>query len=629
MDEKTVNLLKEKADADSLAKLQALENDKLNAFVADAVELCQPDKVMVFDDSDEDIAKVRQMAIDNQEEKPLAMEGHTVHFDGYVNGEISDQGRDPKVTKYLLPKGVSLGERLNSMDRDEGLAEIRELFNGAMKGRTMLVRFFCLGPVNSPFSIQCAQITDSAYVGHSEDMLYRVGYEEFKRMSDKDDFFRFLHATGPVDERNTSSDHENKRVYMDITEDMVMSVNTQYAGNTVGLKKLALRLAIRKADKEGWLAEHMFVMGVHGPNDRVTYFTGAFPSGCGKTSTAMLPGETIVGDDLAYFRIIDGQPRVVNIESGIFGIIRDVNEEGDPVIWDVLHKPGEVIFGNVLVKDGKPYWMGMGQELPEEGENYAGSWKKGQTDNLGAELKPSHPNARYTVRLTDLANLDPKWDDPEGVTVGGIMYGGRDSDTSVPVTESFSWEHGIVTMGASLESESTAATVGKAGVRKFDLMSIMQFVAIPLGKYIQNNLDFGSKLADKAPKIFGTNYFIKDKEGQFLTGMLDKAVWAKWMELRAHGDVDAIEGPTGRLPLYEDLKKLFQDVRSKDYTQEQYVEQFTIRIPELLAKIERITNIYNDIDDTPQVVFDELDAQKKRLTDLQAAKGDYVSPLDL
>ncbi|MFP4105180.1 MAG: phosphoenolpyruvate carboxykinase (GTP) [Phycisphaerae bacterium] len=627
MQDTYANILRNKMDDSSFSKLEALDNDKLHAFIADAVELCSPDEVFVCSDADEDIAHIRQLSIDNKEERSLATEGHTVHFDQFINAKISDQGRDPRVTKYLLPEDVDLGERLNSMDREEGLTEIRGLFKDSMKGRTMLVAFLSLGPTDSPFSIQCAQITDSAYVVHSEHMLYRTGYEQFKKLGQEGEFFRFLHATGEVDDRMCSKNMDKKRVYIDITEDMVMSVNTQYAGNTVGLKKLALRLALRKADREGWLAEHMFIMGVHGPNDRVTYFTGAFPSACGKTSTAMIPGETIIGDDLAYLRVIDGKIRTVNTEAGIFGIIRDVNSEDDPVIWDVINKPGEVIFGNVLVKDGKPYWEGMGQELPEEGENYSGRWKKGQCDDLGNELPPSHRNARYTVRMSDLENRDPHWDDPQGVEVGGIMYGGRDSDTSVPVQESFGWQHGIATMGAALESETTAATVGQEGVRKFDLMSIMQFVAIPLGKYLQNNLDFGKK-SEKTPKIFGTNYFLK-KDGKFLNGMRDKAVWVKWMDRRANGEVDAIEAPTGMLPEYEDLKALFKEVLNKDYSQDDYVEQFTIRIPELLAKIERITNIYNDIEDTPKEIFEQLSAQKDRLEALQKEKGDYVSPLDL
>ncbi|NBB95542.1 MAG: phosphoenolpyruvate carboxykinase (GTP) [Planctomycetes bacterium] len=625
MDEKTLQTIKEKTDETSLAKLQAIDNDEVNAFIAHAIELCAPQEVVICDDSPEDVAWIRQQAIDNKEELPLKTEGHTVHFDGYF-----DQARKKDVTKYLVPKGVDLDPKLNQVEREEGMAEMEALQRGAYKGRTMHVRFFCLGPVNSDYAIPCLQITDSAYVAHSEDMLYRVGYEEFKRQSaEKDDFefFKFRHCTGEVDDRNTSKHPDLNRVYMDYTRNTVMSVNTQYAGNTVGLKKLSLRLAICKADREGWLAEHMFIMRVNGPDDRKTYLAGAYPSACGKTSTAMIPGENIVGDDLAYFRVIDGQFRAANVESGIFGIIRDVNKDDDPVIWDCLHKPGEVIFGNILVKDGEPYWMGMGQELPKEGMNHVSTqWHEGMQGPDGNETTPSHKNARYTLRIRDLANADPDWDNPRGMPLGGVIYGGRDSDTNVPVREAYHWDHGICTMGAMLESETTAATIGAEGVRKWNVMSNMDFLSMSVGKYIQNNLEFAKDV--ERPKVFGTNYFLK-KEGKYLNGMRDKAVWIKWMERRVHGDVDAIDAGYGLIPTYEDLKKLFQAVLEKAYSQDDYVEQFTVRVPELLAKLDRMEEIYATVQDTPETMKNEIAEQRNRLTALQETHGQYISPLDL
>ncbi len=624
MNEKYAKILTAKLDPESLRKLEALKNERLHAFVADAVELCQPDSVKVCDDSPEDTAYIRSQAIQGGEERKLAVEGHTVHFDGY-----HDQGRDKKATKYLVPEDIELGANLNQIERQKGLAEIRTFLKGSMAGRQAYLRFFCLGPTDSPFSISCVQITDSAYVAHSEDLLYRAGYEQFKRLAGSGEFFCVLHSAGQLGGDNTSIDIEKRRIYIDIAENMVYSVNTQYGGNTIGFKKLSLRLAIRKADREGWLAEHMFLMGAHGPAGRVTYFAGAFPSGCGKTSTAMLPGETIVGDDLAYFRVIDGTARAVNVECGIFGIIRDVNSDDDPVVYRVLNSPGEVIFSNVLTKDDKPYWVGMGRELPKEGFNHSGKWHLAKIDKQGNEINPSHWNARYTLSMKQLPNLDAMADEPLGVPVGGIIYGGRDGDTSVPIQQGFDWAHGIITMGASLESETTAATLEAAGVRKFNLMSNLDFLAIPLGKYIQNNLEFG-KAVERPPKIFAANYFLKGKDGKYLNGMRDKGVWVKWMELRVHGDVEAIQGPTGLLPKYADLKQLFKEVLDKDYTQDEYVQQFTIRIPENLAKLDRIERIYSqDVSDTPEIVLEMLAAQRKRLEELQAAKGDYVSPLEI
>jgi len=619
-----VSVLESKMDDASFSKLTALGNDEVNAFVAHAIELCEPDRVWVGDDSDEDAAYCRQLAIDNKEEIPLATAGHTVHFDGYY-----DQARKKEVTKYLVPEGETLDPKLNQVARGEGLAEIEELQRGAYKGRTMLVRFFCLGPTDSVYAIPCLQITDSAYVAHSETLLYRTGYEEFKRQSARGDFefFKYRHATGEVDERMTSKNSDKNRVYMDYTRNTVLSVNTQYAGNTVGLKKLSLRLAIRKADREGWLAEHMFIMRANGPNGRKTYLCGAYPSACGKTSTAMVPGEHIVGDDLAYFRVIDGEFRAANVESGIFGIIQDVNAKDDPVIWDALHKEGEVIFGNVLVKDGKPYWLGMGEDIPKSGANHVSTeWVEGMPGPDGNPTTPSHKNARYTIRMSDLENADPEWDRPAGLPIGGIIYGGRDSDTSVPVCEAYSWEHGICTMGGMLESETTSATIGAEGVRKWNVMSNMDFLSMSVGRYIRNNLDFAKDI--RRPKIFGTNYFLK-KDGEYLNGKLDKSVWVKWMELRVHGDVEALDGAYGLIPKHEDLKRLFRQVLDKEYTAEDYADQFLIRIPECIAKLDRMAEIYATVDDTPEAMREELAAQRKRLEALRAAKGDYVSPLEL
>ena len=624
MSTKYQDLLKSKMDDRSFQLLADLNNDEVMEFVGYAVELGQPDSVYVGDDSEETQHYCRELAKKNSEELPLNTPGHTVHFDGYF-----DQARKKEVTKYLVPKGESLDPKLNQMDRDEGLKEMEDLQRGAYKGRQMLVRFFCLGPVNSEFAIPCLQITDSAYVIHSEDILYSKGYEEFKRQaaqSDDFEFFKYRHATGEVDERMTSKNPDKNRVYMDYTRKTVMSVNTQYAGNTVGLKKLSLRLALRKADQEGWLAEHMFIMRANGPNQRKTYLCGAFPSACGKTSTAMISGENIVGDDLAYFRVIDGEFRAANVENGIFGIITDVNKDDDPVIWDVLHTPGEVIFGNVLVKDGKPYWVGMGEEIPSEGINYCGEWHEGMKGPDGRETTPSHKNARYTVRMEDLENKDPDWDNPKGLPVGGIIYGGRDSDTNVPVREAYSWEHGICTMGATLESETTSATIGQEGVRKWNVMSNMDFLSMSVGHYIQNNLDFAADV--ERPKVFGTNYFIKEG-GEFLNSKLDKAVWVKWMELRVHGDVEAIDAGCGMIPVFEDLKKIFKEVRNVDYTKEDYVKQFTVRIPELLAKHDRMDEIFATVNDLPAAFTREMQAQRESLEALRSEKGTYVSPFDL
>ncbi|MBA7636267.1 Phosphoenolpyruvate carboxykinase [GTP] [subsurface metagenome] len=617
-------LLKQRLTTENYNRLIALDNPKMHDFITDAIELTRPASVFVCTDSPQDIAYIRDLAIKNGEEIPLNVPGHTCHFDGY-----HDQARDKAQTKYLLPPGSELGESLNSIEKAAGVKEVRSFLADSMADREMLICFWCLGPIDSDFSIPCVQITDSPYVAHSESILYRPGYEQFKKIGASSDFFRFIHSEGEL-QNAVSKNIDKRRIYIDLEEDLVYSVNTQYGGNTIGLKKLALRLAINKASSDGWLAEHMFVMGAHGPAGRVTYFAGAFPSACGKTSTSMLPGQTIIGDDIAYLRKKNTQVRCVNVEKGIFGIIRDVNTKDDPIIYEALTSPLEVIFSNILIDENrKPHWLGMGSELPAEGTNHSGKWHKGKTDSKGNEITASHRNARYCLSIPDLNNRDPLLDDPEGVPIGGIVYGGRDSDTWVPVEQAFSWTEGIILKGAALESETTAATLGKEGVRTFNLMSNLDFLSIPLGRYIQINMDFANDI-ENPPSIFSVNYFLRDKTGKYLNGMADKKVWMLWAELRVNGDVDALETPTGLIPKYEDLAKLFKDHLDTEYAKADYVRQFTIRIPENFAKLDRVEKIYKEkVSDTPQILFDTFAEVRKRLKVAQDKLGRYISPFDL
>jgi len=616
-----LEVLKPKLSKDDYRKLSEIVNPNVHEFIAKTSDLCHPERIFICSDSSEDIAYVRRQAIATGEEKAiLTLPGHTVHFDGEY-----DQGRDRQATKYLVPRGFSLSKALNQIDRQEGLAEVRGLLRDAMNGRTMIVRFISLGPPDSQFTLLGLQCTDSWYVAHSEDLLYRPGYAQFVKAGPKSEFLRVVHSAGKLNDEMVSVEYEKKRIYIDNMDNTIYSVNTQYAGNSVGFKKLAFRLAIRKASYEGWLAEHMLLMGVHGPNNRKTYFAGAFPSACGKTSTAMLPGETILGDDIAYIRDIDSVARAVNVEAGIFGIIQDVNPKDDALIYKVLTTSGEIVFSNVLVKDGRPYWLGMGSELPKDGINFSGAWFEGKKDEFSNEVPPAHKNARYAVALRELENCDPELDNPLGAEVRGVIYGGRDAKAYVPVQQSFSWEHGIIAYGASLETETTFATIGEEGVPEINMMSIQDFISIPLGQNVRNNLEFGRKLK-KPPVVFGVNYFLRDN-GKFVNAIQDKHVWIKWMELRVHDEVEAIKSPTGYLPKYGDLRRLFKTVLKKDYDEEDYMRQFAIRVPENLAKIERVQRFYQEnVSDTPLELFGILYLQRERLIEARAKFGDYISP---
>jgi phosphoenolpyruvate carboxykinase (GTP) len=614
----------------NLEKLKALNNQTVLNIVNEFISLCKPSKVTVITDSQEDIDYVRNRAIELSEETKLNIKGHTIHYDGFFTMGNHDQARDKGNTQVLVPKGDEESYPwINTMEREDGLKEILEIMDGCMKNHECVIRFFCLGPKDSRFSILALQITDSFYVAHSEDILYRAGYEEFKKLNGSDDFFYFVHSSGELTGNPpVTKNLDKRRIYIDLKQGRVLSVNNQYAGNSLGLKKLALRLGIYKANNEDWLTEHYFVMGVHpkGKN-RSSFFCGAFPSACGKTSTAMLPGQTIVGDDIAYLRVWeDGYAHSVNIEKGIFGIIKDVNDKDDPVIFDALTTPRETIFSNVLVNNGDCFWIGDGRVTPDEGINYSGNWYKGKEDKNGKDIPHAHPNARYTIGIEELNNADPNLHNPEGVPVHGILYGGRDSDTMPPVLESIDWNHGVF-LGASIESETTSATLGAEGVRMQQPMANLDFMVVSLGKYLKNHQDFGKRLK-YPPKVFATNYFLKSEEGKYLNGILDKLCWVIWAEGRVHNDFKAIHTPIGNIPHYSDLTTLFKQYLDKEYKEEDYIEQFSIRPLKLLEKLDRIEAMYKKEKEVPNFFWNILNNQRDRLLELKTKFGiEEISPL--
>jgi len=596
----------------NISKLTALNNPKVISQIKRFINLCKPAKVTVVTDSQDEIEYIRRLSQTNEEERKLRIEGHTVHFDGYY-----DQARDKEHTAVLLPKYQKLSRGIISIERETGLNEVLTLLDGAMKGKECLIRFFSLGPTGSRFSICALQLTDSAYVAHSEDLLYRSGYEQFKQLNRSDRFFTFIHSAGQLSKRNTSKNVNARRIYIDVIDGKVYSVNNQYAGNSLGLKKLALRLAIYKAHEEDWLAEHMLLIGLKSlKKDRCTYFAGAFPSGCGKTSTAMVPGGSIVGDDIAYIKMDkDGNARGVNTESGIFGIIKDVNPADDPLIYKALTTPRELIFSNVLVSKGIPYWQGMGNAIiPKKGINFSGEWESSKKDIEGNTIPFAHSNARYTLRIEELENADSKLNDPNGVIISGIFYGGRDSDTNVPICEALSWEHGVY-MGATIESETTFATIGKEGVLKSSPMANMDFIVIPLGRYIGNHIEFGNRLKS-CPKVFTTNYFLKHK-GRFTNKTTDKKVWIHWAESRVYKEFDALRTPIGYIPKYEDIEQLFKQIFNKHYTRKDYELQFSIRVDKYLKKIDRMEHIFKSESDMPKEFWQVLNKQKTELESLR------------
>lgn len=626
MGSKYESLLKEKLSETSYAKLMKLENEKVTDFVGAFAKHCNPKSIYVCDDSKADEEYIKAKALEIGEEFQLAKKGQTIHWDGY-----GDQARDKVNTRYMVYKeNLENMKSLNSVEYEEGYAEIMGIAENIMEGKDTVVKFFCEGPAHSEFSIPCVQFTDSWYVAHSEAILYRPGYEHFQKMKKKDDFFRFIHSAGELDERNTSVNTDKRRIYMDTQNNIVYSMNDQYAGNSIGLKKHSMRLAINKSGKEGWLCEHMFLMAaIDKDKKRRTYFAGAYPSACGKTSTAMIPGEEIVGDDIAYFRNINGEFRGVNVEQGIFGIIKDVNAEDDPVIFENLMIEQEVIFSNVLRgPDNNPYWLGSGLDTPKKGDNHSGKdWYEGKKDAKGNEIPVAHGNSRYTMRLDYLENFDKSgFDAKDGVVVEGILYGGRDSDTSVPVEESATWEDGILIKACTLESETTSATLGKEGVRNPSPMANMDFVSYPLGEYTLNNINF-VKGMKQVPKVFSTNYFLRDEKGKFCNDKLAKKVWLHWAEGRIHNEYEAYDTPNGKIPLFKDLKVLFKKHLNYDYTEAEYTYQFTFRCTKWVDKLERSKLYFKKMDaHAPEIIFKKWDEQIAKIEKAKAKFGNEIKP---
>lgn len=609
-------------DKNNYEKILHIKNTELLKWLLEVAELLEPSKIFIVTDNPEDLEYIRKIAISRVEEYQSSYNPkHTVHFDG-----PKDLARDRENTRILVPPGVKIS-MVNTKERLEGLNEVRDLFKGIMRNKELYIGLYCFGPKNSPFSLYGVQATDSAYVIHSSNILYRLCYDVF---ASRDDLFymRFLHSAGERDENGWSRDISKRRIYIDLEDNVVYSVNTQYAGNTVGLKKLSLRLCINKGYHENWLCEHMFIIGVKGPGDRVSYFTGAFPAGCGKTSTALI-ADTVVGDDLAIIRNVDGEPRAINPEVGMFGIIDGVNPKDDPEIYDILTSgETEVIFANVLLtEDGDVWWNGKPYP-PRPGINYAGKWYPGVKDEHGNDILPSHPNARFTTSIFYLKRVDPRIDDPLGVPVKGMIFGGRDPDTWVPVEEAFTWDHGVVTKGASLESERTAAVLGQVGRMEFNPFAILDFLPISPGAFVELHFRFGDTLREK-PRIFGVNYFLRDEKGKYLTEKVDKKVWLKWMELRVNNDVEAIETPTGYIPIYQDLVDLFNKELGKEFPEELYRKLFAVRVSRHLEKIERIWKIYEGINDTPRKLFEILEWQKKRLEEAKSKYGSIVDPFSI
>lgn len=625
------NLFAEKLDTDNLAKISRIKNEEALIKIACAINMCTPDNIFVNTGSEADKEWIRHYAIAQEEEAPLTKEGHTIHFD-----LPEDQARLVNQTYYIINEGEQMSSLAKSLLREEAQTYIKEYMPSIMAGKTLIVGFYSRGPVGAEGSNPAIEISSSGYVLHSAEILYRNCYTDFDAEAERCGyFFTNIHSEGD----NTCADVPNARILMDRSWATTYSTFCTYAGNTLLLKKGNHRFSVDYATyykREQQLAEHMFITGITGANNRQTFFAGAAPSGCGKTTTAMA-GDQFIGDDLAHMWIEkDGTLRAINPEKGIFGIVEDVNCEGDPHLMDCLRGNGtEVIWSNVLIDEGTPQWTGNGEATPQSGENFQGNWFPGKTDAHGNTIPMSHKNSRCTLLASAIANHATELaEDPTGVPVKVITYSGRDADTMPPVWVARNANEGV-TIGASIVSKATATEVGASGVRRQPWANA-PFIPGALADYMEAQFQFfnSDKFShDDVPIMAGLNYFLthanRGGEGSGLLGeKRDVKVWLGWLELFAHGDVEAIDSPIGYLPKYDDLKSLFATI-GKEYSTELYEMQFSIYIDNILDRIALQKTAYSSEPRIPKTLFTVYEEQKAALLGLRDSFGSIVSPNNL
>ncbi len=620
-------VIQDSLDEVNQAKLAPITNEDALIKIAAAISMCQPDSVFINTGSAEDVEWIRKYSIEKGEERPLAKKDHTIHFD-----LPQEQARLVNQTYYIVNEDESISALAKKGLRSEGHAYVKKHMTGLMRGKIMMVGFYSRGPVGAAASTPAIEMSSSTYVLHSAELLYRNCYDQFDAEAQRRGiFFTNVHAEG----RNCAEDVPNARILMDRSWLTTFSTFCTYAGNTLLMKKGNHRFSVDYAtyfgrDKE--LSEHMFITGMRGPGGRVTYFAGAAPSGCGKTTTAMV-GTDFVGDDLAQIWIADdGTCRAVNPEVGVFGIVEDVNREGDPLLMKALRDDDtEAIWSNVLVSDdGVPYWTGCGEEMPKSGVNFQGEWFEGKTDENGKPIPPSHKNARVTISAKVIANHNAEANaDPAGVPIKVVTYSGRDADTMPPVWVAKNPDAGVA-IGASIVSAATATEIGATGVKRQPWANA-PFIPGALVDYMDVQFKFfnSPELNDAdRPKMAGLNYFLThENRGGPGTGLLgekkDVKVWLGWLERYVHGDVGAIETPIGMIPKYDDLKELFAGI-DKEYPKSLYDRQFALYVDNIVARIDLQTDAYSKEEHLPLTLFEVYEQQKAELLALKEKYGPVV-----
>lgn len=527
-------------------------NKNVLSWIEEMKALVKPDKVVWIDGSEAQLKELRNLSISTGEMEELNEEllpGCLIH-----RTAINDVARVEGRTYICSRKKEDAGPTNNWEDPQVMYSKLRTLFDGCMKGRTMYIIPYCMGPIGSPFSKVGVELTDSTYVVLNMDIMTRMGQAAFDQLGDtSNDFVRGLHSKAKLEE-------ENRYIVHFPEDNAIWSVNSGYGGNVLlGKKCFALRIASYQAKNEGWMAEHMLILGLENPKGEVKYVCAAFPSACGKTNLAMLiPPKHFqelgykvwtVGDDIAWLRIgPDGRLWAINPENGFFGVAPGTNVKSNPNALESTRK--NTIFTNVVhnLDNNTVWWEGLDKNPPKNALNW-----KGEKWDCTDGSKGAHPNSRFTAPAINCPCISSEFANPQGVPISAIIFGGRRAKTAPLVYQSRDWQHGVF-VGSTMASETTAAASGAVGVVRRDPMAMLPFCGYHMGDYFTHWLEMGKKLGDKAPKIFNVNWFRTDDEGHFIwPGFGDNMRILNWIVNRCEGKADAVETPIGYEPKPEEI----------------------------------------------------------------------------
>ncbi len=593
----------------------AITNNKfVDSWIDEMTAMVQPDKIVLITGEEDQLEALRKEACETGEMIKLNEE---LLPNCYLHRTaVNDVARVEDRTFICTPTKEEAGNINNWMDPAECYAKLTKLYTGSYKGKTMYVIPYSMGVVGSDFAKIGVELTDSIYVVLNMAIMTRVGMNVLKALGDKADFVKGLHATA-------NCDKENRYIVHFPQDNTIWSVNSAYGGNVLlGKKCFALRIASYLGRKEGWMAEHMLILGVEFPNGEIKYVSAAFPSACGKTNLAMLIPPAVlkkqgykvwtVGDDIAWIRIgEDGRLYAVNPENGFFGVAPGTNEHSNPNALATTKR--DCIFTNVChnLDNNTVWWEGLDNNPPHNAINWKGEkWDYTKYDkNDKINTSGAHPNSRFTAKATNCPCLSSEFNSLKGVPLSAIIFGGRRAKTAPLVYESRNWQHGTF-VGSIMASETTAAAAGAIGVVRRDPMAMRPFVGYNMGDYFQHWLDMGKKIPN-APKIFHVNWFRTDAEGHFIwPGFGDNLRVVLWILARCEGKVDAVETPIGFVPKAEDI-----NIEGLDgVTIDTIKDLLSIDTQSWLDDVKNIEDFYAQVGShVPHELYEELGELKGRL----------------